>query len=175
MQPNDSEHFVTQLTAAQTAIYAYIMSLLPDRAAAEDLLQETNLTLWRKADTFEPGTNFVAWACQIAQYKVMTHRRTMARDRHVFSEQTIQRLTQRLDADTTPANAQRDALLACLNKLSTQQRDMLRQRYEPDGSVQRIARQLDRPVGSISQTLYRIRAMLADCITKTLVQGGKSS
>jgi RNA polymerase sigma-70 factor (ECF subfamily) len=173
MQPSDSEQFVTQLTASQTAIYAYILSLLPDRAAAEDLLQETNLTLWRKAEEFEPGTNFTAWACQVAHFKVLTHRRTMARDRHVFSEQTVERLTRRLDADTAPFNARREALLSCLDKLTGEQRDMLRRRYEPDGSVQQLARQLDRPAGSISQTLYRIRAALAQCIASSL--SGESS
>lgn len=56
----DSDEFVTLLTANQTSLYACVLSLLPDRAAARDVLQDTNLTLWHKAADFEQGTNFLA-------------------------------------------------------------------------------------------------------------------
>ncbi|MBI1367025.1 MAG: sigma-70 family RNA polymerase sigma factor [Planctomycetes bacterium] len=166
----NAEQFVTQLTAAQTAIYAYILTLLPDRGAAEDVLQETNLTLWRKADQFEAGTNFTAWACQIAHYKVLGHRRSSMRDRHVFCEATLERLAARLDAGVAQLNDRRDALRRCLDKLSDDQRDLLRKRYEPDGSVQRLADEIARPVGSVSQTLYRLRQALLECIRRRLAE-----
>lgn len=70
----NSPEFLQLLTSHQSRIYAYILSLVFDRTQADDLLQETNAVLWRKAEEFETGTNFVAWAFQIAYYEVMQQR-----------------------------------------------------------------------------------------------------
>ena len=47
-------------------------------------------------------------------------------------------------------------------------RDLLTRRYTDNDSITAIAASTDRPVGSIRQTLYRIRQQLADCIDRTL-------
>ncbi len=73
-----TQDFVRLLTRSQSSLYTYIYSLLPDANQAEDLLQETNTTLWQKASDFEPGTSFMAWSCQVAYYKVLTQRRRLA-------------------------------------------------------------------------------------------------
>lgn len=90
-----SAAFALSLTEAQPAIYACIYAVLPNRGIAHDLLQETNLTLLRKADDFEPVTNFNAWATRIARYHVLNHRRKMNRDRLVFDEALIEELCSR--------------------------------------------------------------------------------
>lgn len=43
------------------ALYGYALALSRDRAAAEDLVQETYLRAVRGAATFEPGSNLKAW------------------------------------------------------------------------------------------------------------------
>ena len=91
----ETDEFVTLLTQAQQTLYACILSLLPDRVAANDVLQETNLTLWHKAEDFEPGTNFLAWATRIARYHVLNYRRKRQRDRLVFDEALFAELCDR--------------------------------------------------------------------------------
>ena len=44
---SDSEAFVRLLTEAQGPVYGYLLTLIPDRNRARDLLQETNITLWK--------------------------------------------------------------------------------------------------------------------------------
>ena len=44
----DTEEFIELLTGAQSAVFGYIMSLVHDPTRAQDVLQETNITLWRK-------------------------------------------------------------------------------------------------------------------------------
>ena len=51
------EQFVSLLTRYQQRVYLFILSLVPDRADAEDVLQETNLVLWQKFDDFTPGSD----------------------------------------------------------------------------------------------------------------------
>ncbi len=65
-------------------------------------------------------------------------------------------------------DARIEALRTCLAKLPPAQRRVILQRYEGDGSVQRLAGELGRPVGSVKVSLYRIRQLLADCIARAL-------
>ena len=167
---SDSEEFVRLLTEAQGPVYGYLLTLIPDRSRARDLLQETNITLWKKAATFEEGTNFNAWACKIAYFHVLSFRRKMAREKLVFDDDILDYLAERNDDRliqdfTKDRNA---ALKTCMQKLSDKQRKLVEERYKPGASVQRIAADQGRTVGAISQTLYRIRHNLMQCIEKTL-------
>src|SRR4051794_30712552 len=53
------------------ALRGFVHALMPDFARADDIVQETFLTVTKKAGDFEPGTNFLGWACSIARFKVM--------------------------------------------------------------------------------------------------------
>ena len=55
-------------------VLAYINALVLDWNNADNLFQETCLVLWQKFDEFRPGTNFLAWALHIANFKVMKFR-----------------------------------------------------------------------------------------------------
>ncbi len=167
---SDSAEFVRLLTDAQGPVYGYILTLIPDRSRARDLLQETNITLWKKAATFEEGTNFNAWACKVAYFHVLAFRRKMAREKLVFDDDILDYLAERNDerVDEDAADARTRALQRCLQKLPEHHRKLVEARYQPGASVQGIAAEQERTVGSISQTLYRIRHNLMACIEKTL-------
>jgi len=165
-----SDEFVLLLTASQPALYACILSLLPDRTAAQDVLQETNLTLWYKANEFETGTNFMAWASRIARYHVFNHRRKMSRDRLVFDDELFAELSARQSEQIEEAHRYVGPLRKCLQVLSDEHRALLRQRYSPHGSVQQIAEQRKQTIGAVSQQLYRIRESLLNCVSRRLMQ-----
>lgn len=60
------DDFIRHLTGFQGKLYAYTLALLADPDAAADVVQETNVVLWHKADQFTPGTNFASWALHVA-------------------------------------------------------------------------------------------------------------
>ena len=59
------EEFVTLLTAAHDKLLGYLMSVLGRWHDAQDVLQSSSLLMWRKFETYESGSNFVAWASTI--------------------------------------------------------------------------------------------------------------
>src|SRR5438067_3592271 len=73
-QPGDEER-LAMLMSHQRRLFQYILSLLPNLQDAEDVLQETNLVVWRKFAQFQSGTSFFAWAARVAQLEVMKHRK----------------------------------------------------------------------------------------------------
>lgn len=167
----DSDEFIGLLTKSQTALYASVLALLPDRNAALDVLQETNLTLWHKAEDFEPGTNFVAWASRIARYHILNYRRKMNRDKLVFDDELFADLCARQSARAEDADRYGEFLGNCLKRLPSEHRELLTQRYEQGGSVTKIAESRGQTVGAISQMLYRIRESLLNCVSQRLQEG----
>ena len=65
-QPETTPEFIALLTSNQSRLYAYVLSLVGDRQQAQDVMQETNIVLWRKASQFTLGTNFGAWMLKVA-------------------------------------------------------------------------------------------------------------
>ena len=167
-----NEQYITQLTAAQPGLWAYIFSLLPDPVAAQDVLQETNLTLWRKANEFQAGTNFLAWACQVGYFHVLSHRRRVRRDRLIFDEEVFAYLAERQADRAAELGDRLAALRGCLEKLPPTSRRLLEERYAPGGSVKELAETDGRSVAALSQVLYRIREKLLACIETTRAAGG---
>ena len=53
-QPTQDQ-FAEQFLRSQRRVYAYIVSMLPNRADAEEVFQQTSLILWRKWADFAPA------------------------------------------------------------------------------------------------------------------------
>ncbi len=170
----DTEEFIELLTGAQSAVFGYILSLCHDHAKAQDILQETNVTLWRKAENFEEGTNFTAWACRTAYFHVLNHRRKTSREQLVFDEDVLDFLAERQEERAESSQDRIAVLRGCLEKLPDPQRKLVEQRYEPGASVQEMAELEGKSEGAISQALYRIRAALQQCMEKQMTKEGSA-
>jgi len=168
----DTEEFIELLTGAQSPVFGYIMSLCHDHARAKDVLQETNLTLWRKAEDFEAGTNFTAWACRTAYFHVLNQRRKLSREQLVFDEEVLDYLAERQEERADGADVRLAALRQCVAGLPENQRELVEERYQPGASVQEIARAKGKTEGAISQSLLRIRTALQSCVEKRLLKEG---
>lgn len=158
------QQFVIKLTEAQPGLFAFILTLLPDRHAARDVLQETNVTLWEKADEFEPGTSFGAWASRIARFKVLSHFRDQGRDRHTFDEAALDRVANIAERSTEQVQDRLDALAECFKALSPEQQSLVNQRYHQEQSPTAIGEMLGQSSNRIRQSLFRIRLALMKCV-----------
>ena len=59
--PSRTEEVQLLFVRHENSIRAFIRALQPSLSDADDVLQETFLTVSRKASSFEIGTNFTAW------------------------------------------------------------------------------------------------------------------
>lgn len=166
----DSAEFAQLIIDAQPKLHRYAMSLGIDHARAKDVVQETNLTIWKKADTFEEGTNFSAWACRIAYYHVLALRRKSYREQLVFDEELLDYLAERQEARIVEGDEREPHLRACLEKLPANQRKFIDQRYHSEASVREIAESSGRTEGAITQILFRARASLQKCLNQQMLK-----
>ena len=161
-----SEEFIRQLTAHHNRLLAFITSVVGDYATACDVLQETHVELWRKAEDFQPGSNFFAWACAIARFKVLEMRAKLQRDRLIFDDALVETLATEAEQHTAVNSDYSDALADCLGQLSPQHRELVQQRYAPGASLNELAGKVGRTASSLGVTLFRIRQTLLECIQR---------
>jgi RNA polymerase sigma-70 factor (ECF subfamily) len=167
----ESEEFVQLLTLSQDQLFGYIMTLVADYAVAGDLRQETNMVLWRKRATFEPGSNFNAWASRIAFFQVMAWRRDKGRDKHVFCDELMERMCDEAVADAAGFTDRQAALRLCMDTLPDKQRWLIEQRYVLNAPIKAIAEVTGKSGGSIATTVYRIRGLLRSCVQQRIAGG----
>jgi RNA polymerase sigma-70 factor (ECF subfamily) len=144
----------------------FVRSLVPNRADAEEVLQNVNLFLWRNADEFTPGTNFVAWAFQIARFEVLTYRKRMAREKSRFSDEVVEQLACRAER-LLSSDSRLDALEECMRKLPEKDRHLVMLRYELGATTKVVSEQTGRSVKAIYEALNRIRSKLMKCVDGT--------
>ncbi len=156
--------------ANQHRIQAYIFTLVPNRADAEDLFQETSTVLWSKFAEFTPGTDFVAWACRVAFLKICNHRKKQARSRVTFDDRVLSLLQERAVELAPRLDLRREALQECLHRLADRDRQLLMIRHEPGGNVERTALLTGRTVTAAYKALHRIRKLLFDCVSLRLAE-----
>ncbi len=167
LSKKSDDSIVARLTAHQAEILAYICSLLPGDAAVNDILQRTNLVLWKKRATFEKGSNFRAWAFSIARWEVKAFLKEKNRKSWlVIDGDLAHRITETMVSTTeqNPMSELRPALELCLKKLKPEERELITQRYHSDSTLKDYAAKSGRSPGSIRVTLCRIRATLKRCI-----------
>lgn len=166
----DRDEFARLLSRYSRQIFGFILVLSPNRSDAEDIFQETSVELWRKFTSFQPGTNFRAWAYQVAYYEVLDYRRRRGR-RQLLDDEAFQVLARDALLLTTETSSQReDALTECLKKIPKADRRLIERRYRMGLTPNQIAEQTSRSVHSVYRALTRIHRALSECISRTLSQ-----
>ncbi len=163
-EAEQGEVFTRLLVANQPRIYGFIFSLVHDRTATEDILQDVSTVLWVKFDRFEPGTDFAAWAMSIARLTVLNWRRRQKKLPLSLDDEQFVRLADEVVAVSCEFEDRRRALANCLEDVSVENRQLLAQRYEMNQSVASIAERVGRSRVTVHKRLTRLHTLLLDCI-----------
>lgn len=165
-----SAEFVAGIASVQRQLHAYIYTLIGHRQDTEDILQEVNYVMWKKAHTFTPGTNFTSWAHTIALFQVKAFRKKMYRmnERKWLETELMDLLAAESMQSKEYCQSRFDALDLCLKELPEDRRKLVAKRYSPGGCVNDIAEGLGKAPKAVSETLRRIRHLLARCIVDKL-------
>jgi RNA polymerase sigma-70 factor (ECF subfamily) len=169
------EQFVERFVRSQDRIYAYVATLLPNRADAEEVFQQTSLVLWKKWQQFDPSRDFLRWACGIARHEVQNFLRKQAPHGRVYlSEAVLAEVTEIRLGLHDVLEARRRALHQCLDRLQQNSRELLERCYAGRDSIKTIAESLGQRPNALYMTLKRLRRALYECINRTLAAEGRT-
>jgi RNA polymerase sigma-70 factor, ECF subfamily len=166
-----AEEFTKLYSPCERQLYVYIVTVIGNPLDAYDVLQDANLVLWQKFDQFERGTNFFAWAREVARYRSLQYRRLHAGSAPLIDQKAFDELTRRLDSfDDCADQLYSEALPDCIDQLSDGDRELIQLRYTEGVSVQLLAKRLNRSENAVSQSLGRIRRLLRKCVEDAVRQ-----
>ncbi len=166
----ETEQFVQQLAESQNRLYGYVYSLLGNHSAAADVLQETNLVLWRKLNEFNASKPFLPWAFAIARFQVLACLRDKKRDRLLLDTELAETLADAVEHEASLLPEVRPALRTCIGKLSDTNRELIELRYFKGESIADLGESLGRKVSAVKVALLRIRRALAECVERQLAE-----
>jgi RNA polymerase sigma-70 factor (ECF subfamily) len=147
-------------------IYSYILALTSNYADADEIYQEVGVTLWEKFAEFEPGSNFQAWARQVALYKVRNFQKLRRHETVLCTPEFLDVVARRTAEQESTLSKQQKAFVDCYEKLPSRHKELVERRYQPGATTRSVAEQTGRKLKAVYQALDRIHNALFDCVQK---------
>ncbi|MEW4452408.1 sigma-70 family RNA polymerase sigma factor [Bremerella sp. JC817] len=167
--------FLAYFSADCDRLHAYIYSLLPHHADADDVFQRCSILLWKKFDTFDQQRDFLSWACGVAFYEVKNFLRTTQRDRLQFSESLLDLLAEKRQEDLSKGADHLAALRQCVKKLTEHQQQLVWKAYSGAMTTAELAAASGRSAQTLYNQLATIRRKLAQCVQMRLAATGEDA
>ncbi|WP_460834693.1 sigma-70 family RNA polymerase sigma factor [Lysobacter humi (ex Lee et al. 2017)] len=163
----DRSAFERLYRLASPRLFAICLRLLPDRAEAEDVLQEVFTSLWHKADQFDPGrASAMAWMSMIARNRAIDRLRSPG---HAVRTTALELGDELPDGGDTPidaaeASTERERLQRCLQRLDDRRRGLIRTAFFEGATYEELATRSGAPLGSVKSWIRRGLLQLRACL-----------
>lgn len=163
---SQQERVVRLLAQSQERLTRYVVVLVPDWDMAQEVVQRTHVIAWRKAGDFrsEGDDGFYRWVKQIAFFEARKQIASRASGPLPLDPEIADLISHDLEEIDDDLEDRRVALKACIEKLSPQDRELLRLRYWGRETIEDLSQQLGRTAQALYKALQRIRQRLLDCI-----------
>lgn len=158
------QRFLSLFLRSEREIFRYVAALVPNVAEAEDIVQQTALTLWEKFDAYDSIQPFTPWACRFALNKAKQWVERRQRWLALLEGGLAEELAQRREALRPEIETRLKHLEGCLHKLPAEQRSIVEGYYYRRDNIEKLAEQSGRTVAAAYKTLQRIRHLLQSCI-----------
>lgn len=160
-----AELFTQLFEADKNRLYAYIYAYMLDYAAADDIFQETSMTLWREFEKFEIGSNFSKWANGIAFNRVRSYRQSHKKYKLGINDDILHELEEVISiTETSKKPSKWWHLQSCSALLPDSLKAVYKAFYVEELQAQEIADTTGRSIFSIRKSIHKLRKMLFDCV-----------
>jgi RNA polymerase sigma-70 factor (ECF subfamily) len=142
-------------------VYRFVLRSLRDATAAEDIVSQVFLDVWRTADQFEGRSRVSTWLLSIARFKALT---ALRQRRHEdIDQENVREIAD--GADTPEALLDRSnvsaILRACIAKLSPAHREIIHLVYYHEKTVEEAGEIIGIPQSTVKTRMFYARKQLA--------------
>jgi RNA polymerase sigma-70 factor, ECF subfamily len=162
--PTDTGQFRVQVESYRQRLLRVALRLARNRAAAEDLVQDTLVRALDRADQFQHGTHVETWLAAILTHLFLDelkHRKVVLKAEPEIASRCV------VDFDPEIASISDDELRAAIDRLEPELREVIELCYFQQKRYCEVAAILKKPVSTIGTRLLRARARLRDSLTTT--------
>jgi RNA polymerase sigma-70 factor (ECF subfamily) len=158
------QRFLSLFLRSEREIFRYVAVLVPNVTDAEDIVQQTAMTLWEKFDTYDPRQPFTPWACRFALNKARQWIERRQRWQALLNNGLAEELMQRRQELLPEFETRLKHLEGCLRKLPAEQRSLVEGYYYERTSIGTLAQRSGRSEVATYKMLQRIRHALQVCV-----------
>lgn len=145
-------------------VYRFILRIVRDATAAEDLVSQVFLDVWRTAGQFQGRSQVSTWLLSIARFKALTAMRQ--RRFEDIDQEDVRQIPD--DAETPESSLDRNdtsaILRACVQKLSPAHREIITLVYYHEKSVEEVGQIIGIPQSTVKTRMFYARKQLADLL-----------
>ena len=163
---NDQKAFAELYKRTSSKLFGVCLRMLHDRGEAEEVLQETYSTVWRRASTFNPAkASAITWLITLSRNKAIDrlrqHREELLGDPSRLNEIVDEQPTPAADAESSQ---EYQRLQHCLDELEPQQRDSVREAFFTGATYNELATRCMVPLGTMKSWIRRSLMQLRTCL-----------
>ena len=143
-------------------VYRFVLRLLRDEMAAEDIISDVFLDVWRQANRFEGRSAVSTWLIAIARFKALSQLRKRREDG--LDEETAELIEEPSDDPerTVEKQDKGEKLRKCLAALSTEHREVIDLVYYHEKSVEEVAQIVGIPENTVKTRMFYARKKLGE-------------
>ena len=163
----DRAAFATLYEATAPKLLGTITRILNNRGWAEEVVHDTYIKIWRKADQFDASkASAITWMVTIARNGAIDKLRKQPASRKA-PEDELEQLASKVPNAQSQVESQQtvNQLNLCLEELEKDRRDMVRLAYLNGWSRADLATHFDQPVNTVKTWLHRALKQLKGCLT----------
>jgi len=163
----DRGAFRTVYEATSAKLLGVCLRILSDRQLAEDVLQDTYLTVWRKAATFDATrASPITWLVTIARNRSIDRLRSAAPMRRTVPVEDAHELVDSapLASDAIETSDEVGRLNVCLDTLEDRVRNSIRTAFLDGVTYDALASRENVPLGTMKSWIRRGLLRLRNCL-----------
>jgi len=148
----------------KTGIYNYILRLIHDESAAEELLQDVFLAVWQGAGKFRNQSSVKTWIFRIAHFQAVSWLRKNLKVKQIQENENgfEWKTTVPSPEETIIERREMERVLAALDRLSPNHRSVIQLTFVYGFSNREIAEIMKCPVGTVkSRMSFALKYLLA--------------
>ena len=143
-------------------VYRFVLRLMHDEMAAEDVISEVFLDVWRQANRFEGRSAVSTWLIAIARFKALSMLRRKREDG--LDEEAAEAIEDAADnPELSVAKLDKgERLRKCLGSLSPEHREIIDLVYYHEKSVEEVAKIVGIPQNTVKTRMFYARKKLGE-------------
>jgi RNA polymerase sigma factor (sigma-70 family) len=150
-------------------LFGICLRILRDKAEAEDVLQDVYMTVWRRAETFDPGrASPITWLVAVARNRSIDRLRSGAGARRMAPLDEAAEV--RDSAPSALAQVERwqehQRLMDCLGELEPRHAGAIRSAFLDGATYDELAQRMDVPLGTMKSWIRRSLQRLKSCLER---------
>jgi RNA polymerase sigma-70 factor, ECF subfamily len=163
----DRAAFESLYRATSSKLFGICLRVLPERADAEEVLQDVFTGIWNKAAQFDPDrASAIAWLAMVARNKAIDRLRSQPARGTLASIELADDIADSGPSPlrSTEAADDRSRLESCMAQLEPKRRDLIRAAFFEGSTYEELAQRSASPLGSVKSWIRRGLLQLRGCL-----------